>query len=67
MLDDHIVAFLCRQDLSETCFDDDCRLKSNRDECRFLSLEPASQSHSICKALYSVVKLLMCMCKHNVS
>lgn len=64
MLDDPSVPFLFKQDSSETCFDDDCRLKRNRDECHFLSLEPSSQSHNICKALYSVVKLLMCTYKH---
>ena len=67
MPDDCSVPFLFKQDSSETCFDADRRLKRNRDECHFLSLEPASHSHSICKLLYSVVKLLMFVCKRNFS
>lgn len=64
---DDSAPFLFKQDSSETYFDDDCRPKWTRDECHFSSLEPACQSHSICKALYSLIKLLMHMSKHNVS
>jgi len=67
MPDDCSVPFLFKQDSSETCFDADHRLKWNRDEFHFLSLESASHFHSICKLLYSVVKLLLFVCKRNVS
>lgn len=55
------------QNSSQTCCDIDCSLTENRNQCRCLSIELVSQSHNTCKALNSVVKLLLCMCKHNVS
>lgn len=61
---------LCWDDYSvpQTCCDIDCSLTENRDQCHCLFIELVSQSHNTCKALNSVVKLLLlCMCKHNVS
>lgn len=61
--DDYIVP----QDSSQTRCDIDCSLTENRDQCHCLSIELVSQFHNTCKALNSVVKLLLCMCKQNVS
>lgn len=65
--DDYSVAFLLKQVSSETFFDICCSLTWNRDQRQHSSVAVVCQSYSICQTLYSVVKLLMCMCKHNFS
>jgi hypothetical protein len=65
--DDYSLAFLLKQVSSETFFDICCSLTWNTDQCQRSSVAIVSQFYSIYKTFHSVVKLLMCMCKHNFS